>query len=80
MSEGVLETYYSIIYRLTPECPSCNVDLDKGTEHRDRFGADKNIYHIVKCPGCGTELELVISRQDPIYITIRITPVDEQFP
>lgn len=80
MSKSIIETYYSIIYRLTPECPSCNVDLDQETEHRDQFDLDNNIHHVVECPGCGTELELIVAHEDPMYITIRITPTDERFP
>lgn len=75
-----IETYYSIIYRITPECPSCNVDLDGETEHLDLFtDRDKQNHHIVDCHGCGTRLELVISHEPPMYVTISITPVDEKF-
>lgn len=78
MSEGVVETYYSIIYRITPECPSCNADLDDETEHHDQFDdIDKNRHHLVDCPGCGTRLELVISYEAPIYLNIQITPVNK---
>lgn len=79
MSERIAETYYSIIYRITPECPSCNVDLNGETEHIDVFSdMDRQKYHIIDCPGCKTRLELVIGREDPMYVTISITPVTEK--
>lgn len=80
MVERIVETYYSIIYRITPECPSCNVDFNGETEHIDVFtDMDGQEHHIVDCHGCETRLELIIGREDPMYVTIRVTPVVEEF-
>lgn len=77
MCEGYAET----CYRIVPECPICNVELNGEAVAIDSFtDGNGQIHSIINCHSCETRLGLVIDYEDPTMVKMWVTPVDPNFP